>query len=84
MEVILWTVVSMNEHFSIRVTYTGKQPNLKPAASAFSRMMKNMVNPDGTFTDAELEAEFQGWKRRQTKSADAATSTDHKRGWLYE
>jgi hypothetical protein len=70
----------MNERFGIHVTYTGNQPNLKPAASAFSRMIKKMVNPDGTFTDAALEAEFQDWKRRQTKSADAATPTDQLKG----
>ena len=65
---------------NIVVTYTGNQPNLRPAASAFSRMIKKMVNPDGKFTDAALEAEFQDWKRRQTKSADAATSTDQLKG----
>ena len=61
---------------NIVVTYTGNQPNLRPAASAFARMIKNMVNPDGTFADAALEAEYLEWTK--TKSADAATPTDQK------
>ena len=57
--------------FEIRAEYTGTEPNLKPAASAFARMIKKITNPDGTFTDPELEAEFQDWikKRRQQVSA---------------
>ena len=61
---------------NIVVTYTGNQPNLRPAASAFARMIKNMVNPDGTFADAALEAEYLEWTK--AKSADAATPTDPK------
>jgi len=63
---------------NIVVTYTGNQPNLRPAASAFARMIKNMVNPDGTFADAALEAEYLEWTK--AKSADAATSTDQLKG----
>ena len=70
----------MSEQFGIRTTSTGKKANLRPAASAFARMIKNMVKTDGTFADEALEAEFQDWKRRQTKSADAATSTDQLKG----
>jgi hypothetical protein len=51
-----------NQELTIRVTYTQQEPNLKPAASAFARMIKNAVNADGTFTDPELEAEFQKWR----------------------
>ena len=50
------------KEFEIRVEYTGTEPNLKPAASAFARMIKNAVNADGTFTDPQLEAEFQKWR----------------------
>ena len=63
---------------NIVVTYTGNQPNLRPAASAFARMIKNMVKTDGTFADAVLEAEYLEWTK--AKSADAATSTDQLKG----
>ena len=63
---------------NIVVTYTGNQPNFRPAASAFARMIKNMVKTDGTFADAELEAEYLEWTK--AKSADAATSTDQLKG----
>ena len=49
----------------IRAEYTGTDPNLRPAASAFARMMKNVTNPDGTFADPELEAEYLEWKEKQ-------------------
>ena len=55
----------------IRAEFTGKDPNLRPAASAFARMIKKITNPDGTFTDPDLEAEYQDWikKRRQQVAA---------------
>ena len=49
----------------IRAEYTGQNPNLKPAASAFARMIKKITNPDGTFTDPELEAEYQEWLQKE-------------------
>ena len=52
----------------IRAEYTGTEPNLRPAASAFARMIKKITNPDGTFTDPELEAEFQEWTKENTVS----------------
>lgn len=48
---------------TIKAESTGHEPNLKPAASAFARMIKKMTNIDGTFTDPELEAEFQEWMK---------------------
>lgn len=48
---------------TIKAESTGYEPNLKPAASAFARMIKKMTNIDGTFTDPELEAEFQEWMK---------------------
>ena len=68
----------MSEQFGIRTTSTGKKANLRPAASAFARMIKNMVKTDGTFADAALEAEYLEWTK--AKSADAATSTDQLKG----
>ena len=59
--------------FEIRAEYTGQEPNLKPAASAFARMIKKITNPDGTFADPELEAEYQDWIKR---TAGAATPTE--------
>ena len=56
--------------FEIRPEYTGTDPNLHPAASAFARLMKSITNADGTFTDPDLEAEFQALERKKT--ADGA------------
>ena len=53
------------DQMEIRVKYTGTEPNLKPAASAFARVIKKAVNADGTFTDPELEAEYQAWKEKK-------------------
>ena len=50
--------------FEIKAEYTGQEPNLRPAASAFARMIKKITNPDGTFTDPDLEAEYQEWKKK--------------------
>ena len=49
----------------IRAEYTGTEPNLRPAASAFARMIKNITNADGTFADPDLEAEFQAWTQKR-------------------
>lgn len=68
-----------NQELTIRATYTGTEPNLKPAASAFVRMIKKAVNADGTFIDPELETEFQEW--RQTHGQDiflAGADRDHR------
>ena len=56
--------------FEIRPEYTGTDPNLHPAASAFARLIKSITNADGTFTDPDLEAEFQAWEQKMT--ADGA------------
>ena len=48
----------------IRAEYTGETPNLRPVAGAFARMIKKITNPDGTFTDPDLEAEYQDWIKR--------------------
>ena len=52
-----------NQEMTIRVTYTGQEANLKPAASAFAEAIQRAVNADGTFIDPELEAEFQKWRK---------------------
>ena len=58
--------------FEIRAEYTGQKPNLKPAASAFARMIKKITNPDGTFTDPDLEAEYQDWIKKSRQQGPAA------------
>ena len=58
--------------FEIRTEYTGTEPNLKPAASAFARMIKKITNPDGTFIDQELEAEYQDWIKKSRQQEPAA------------
>lgn len=52
---------------TIKVEYTGHEPNLKPAASAFARLIRNAVNPDGTFADPQLEEEFRQWLKKSRK-----------------
>lgn len=67
------------QELTIRATYTGIEPNLKPAASAFARMIKKAVNADGTFTDPELEAEFQEWRRTHGQDIHrAGVGQDHR------
>ena len=52
----------MND-LKIVTEYTGKDPNLRPAASAFARLIMQVTNPDGSFSDPDLEAEFQQWMK---------------------
>lgn len=60
------------DDYEIHAEYTGKDPNLRPAASAFARMIKKITNPDGTFTDPDLEAEYQDWIKRSRQQGPAA------------
>ena len=62
----------------IRAEYTGTEPNLRPAASAFARLIKSITNADGTFTDPDLEAEYQEWIRKKKPPA-AATADGQER-----
>lgn len=57
----------------IRAEYTGTDPDLHPAASAFARLIKSITNADGTFTDPDLETEFQAWQRERKKTADGTS-----------
>lgn len=54
-----------DKELTIRAEYTGINPNMKPAASAFARAIRAAVNPDGSFTDPDLEAEFQQWLKEK-------------------
>ena len=56
----------------IRAEYTGTEPNLRPAASAFARMIKSAINADGIFTDPDLEAEYQEWIKKSRQQGPAA------------
>lgn len=60
----------------IRAEYTGTDPNLRPAASAFARMIKKITNPDGSFTDPELESEYQDWIKKSRQQVAAADGVD--------
>jgi len=51
--------------YQIRAEYTGTEPNLRPAASAFARLIKRITDADGAFTDPDLEAEYQDWMKAQ-------------------
>ena len=62
--------------FEIRAEYTGQEPNLRPAASAFAMMIKKITNPDGTFTDPDLEAEYQDWIKKSRQQGPAADGND--------
>ena len=59
----------------IRAEYTGTDPNLRPAASAFARLIKSITNADGTFTDPDLEAEYQDWKQKEAAGMDQLPTT---------
>jgi hypothetical protein len=59
------------DDYEIRAEYTGQEPNLRPAASAFARMIKKITNPDGTFTDPDLEAEYQDWIKKSRRRCNA-------------
>ena len=56
----------------IRAEYTGTDPNLRPAASAFARLIKSITNADCTFTDPDLEAEYQNWIKKSRQQVAAA------------
>lgn len=60
------------EDLQIRAEYTGVNPNMKPAASAFARAIRAAVNPDGSFTDSDLEAEFQQWLKDKERKERAS------------
>ena len=62
--------------YEIRPEYTGTDPNLHPAASAFARLIKSITNADGTFTDPELEAEFQAWEQKRTADGSSISGVD--------
>ena len=62
----------------IRAEYTGTDPNLRPAASAFARMIRSMTDADGAFTDPDLEAEYQEWISKKNPPA-AATADGQER-----
>lgn len=62
----------------IRAEYTGQDPNLRPAASAFARMIRSITDADGTFTDPDLEAEYQEWISKKNPPA-AATADGQER-----
>ena len=64
--------------FEIRAEYTGTEPNLKPAASAFARMIRSITDADGAFTDPDLEAEYQKWISKKEPPA-AATADGQER-----
>ena len=60
------------DEMEIRAEYTGTDPNLRPAASAFARLIKSITNADGTFTDPDLEEEYQEWIKRSRRQGPAA------------
>ena len=62
--------------FQIHAEYTGETPNLRPAASAFARLIKSITNADGTFTDPDLEAEYQNWIKKSRQQVAAANGVD--------
>ena len=54
--------MAAEKNLAIRAECTGADPNLKPAAHAFARMIREAVREDGTFADPELEEEFRRWR----------------------
>ena len=62
----------------IRAEYTGTDPNLRPAASAFARMIKSITDANGAFIDPDLEEEYQRWISKKEPPA-AATADGQER-----
>lgn len=61
-----------DKELTIRAEYTGNKPNMRPAANAFARAIRSAVNPDGSFTDPDLEAEFQQWLKDKERKERAS------------
>lgn len=61
-----------DKELTIRAEYTGVNPNMKPASSAFASAIRAAVNPDGSFTDSDLEAEFQQWLKDKERKEIAS------------
>ena len=57
--------MAAEKNLAIRAEYTGTDPNLKPAAYAFARVIREAVREDGTFADPELEEEFRRWREER-------------------
>lgn len=57
--------MAAEKNLAIRAEYTGTDPNLKPAAHAFARVIREAVREDGTFADQELEEEFRRWREER-------------------
>ena len=57
--------MAAEKNLAIRAEYTGADPNLKPAAHAFARVIREAVREDGTFADPELEEEFRRWRKER-------------------
>ena len=55
------------DSFRICPEYNGQTPNLKPAASAFARVLEKITGADGCFSDPALEAEFQEWIKQERR-----------------
>ena len=63
------------DDYKIHAEYTGTDPNLHPAASAFARLVKSITNADGSFTDPDLEAKFKEWSGIRKRPADGASAS---------
>lgn len=57
--------MAAEKNLAIRAEYTGTDPNLKPAAYAFARVIREAVREDGIFADPELEEEFRRWREER-------------------
>ena len=55
--------MATDKELTLHVEYAGVKPNLQPVASAFARLIMKATNPDGSFSDPDLEAEFQQWMK---------------------
>ena len=55
----------VKQEFVIVPEINGEDPNWLPMARGLIKWTEDLSNPDGTFKDPEMEAEFQEWQRER-------------------
>lgn len=70
--------------FGISAEYTGRKPDLRPAARAVLQAIKKEIGEDGTFIDPEMEREYREWKKKRAAGAATPHGNQRKVVRLYE
>ena len=61
----------VKQEFVIVPEINGEDPNWLPMARGLIKWTEDLSNPDGTFKDPALEAEFQEWQRERNGKESA-------------